>query len=34
MNHESGEDINLGHDIIKREAKLTNPSNRKIVSKD
>jgi hypothetical protein len=21
MNHESGEDINLGHDIIKREPK-------------
>jgi hypothetical protein len=34
MNHESGENINLDHDIIKtrENQKFTNPSNRKIVS--
>jgi hypothetical protein len=31
--HESGENLNLSHNIIKREVKLTNPLNRKIVSK-
>jgi hypothetical protein len=32
--HEFGENIDLDHDIIKREdQKLTNPSNGKIVSK-
>jgi hypothetical protein len=32
MNHESGEDIDLDHDILKKEPKVTNPSNRKMVS--
>jgi hypothetical protein len=32
MNHEPGENINLGHNIIKSNQRLTNPSNRKIVS--
>jgi hypothetical protein len=34
MNHESGENINLDHNIIKENQKLTNPSNRKIVSEN
>jgi hypothetical protein len=34
MNHESGENINLGHNIIKREPKAHQSIEHKIVSKN